>query len=613
LRSTHRARGGPEKVFQLRRLLPLVLLVIAVVLASFYWSWIDAQARAVVVLSSLLETPILTPVIRGVTGEPRFEEETVAGNPALVLKPKGEGPWPALFFVNGAVREGRELPEVRRLAEGFARAGYLAVVPDLPGLRSDEITSETVSGTLEVARAVSERPDARDGRVGLVGVSTGATLALLTAKDPSLEGRVSVVAGVAPYADIRTILNLATSGYYQDGEDLVPYEADSFLSYVVARSLVAALPPGEDRETLRSELEEVERFDPDPLAGFRDRPLDDLGSEARSVVELLANRDPERFDELYGTLPNGVRGDLDKLSPLAGGERVDAPVELVSGPQDKYFPISESHAVARIAPNHRVTVTEALDHAELSFSIRDVPAFLRMNGFAVRSLREARGGKPADWPEARGDVFRSRPRSYGLRFGRARKVVGDRRPARGRRGGDGPVPLFVRSGLLRYLRCRVLQIRVRAGDRTRDRDFVHLSGRPLADAELPEGPRAPVSRARALSEVPRAGVADFLLRSAHHLFNLDLRAAGDDRVRHLALDRRLHRPRVPVPGAQVPERRPGCRLHSPWPVPAQLRHRPPLADVGGDPTRLLHARLLADLPLVRGGTAGRVRRQHAVR
>jgi pimeloyl-ACP methyl ester carboxylesterase len=395
VRPTYRVSEGTKKRFWLRRLLLLILLTVAVVLFAAYWSWIDAQARAVVVLSSLLETPFLVPVVEGVTGEPRFEDDYVAGSPTLVVKPEGEGPWPALFFVNGAVREGRELPEVRRLAEGFARAGYLVVVPDLPGLTSDEITPETVSGTIEVARAVSERPDVRDGRVGLVGVSTGATLALLAAKDPSLQGRVSVVAGVAPYADIRTILNIATTGYYWDGEDFAPYEPDSFLSYVVARSLVASLPPGKDRETLRSELNEVGRLDPDPLAGLRGRTLDDLGPDARGVVELLANEDPKRFDELYGALPDGVREDLDKLSPLARAGQIDAPVELASGPRDKYFPISESYALARIASDLRVTVTRALDHAELSFSFQDIPAFVRMDGFVVRSLREARGAEPA--------------------------------------------------------------------------------------------------------------------------------------------------------------------------------------------------------------------------
>jgi len=402
LRSTDRATRNTAKGHPpLRRLILGAICVVAALLAVLFWSWIDAQARAVVVLSSVMKTPVLTPAAGVVTGEPRFEEASVAGNPALIVKPDGEGPWPALFFVNGAVPQGRKLPDVRRVAEGFARAGYLVVVPDLPGLTEDRITPETASETLEVARTVSGRPDARGGKVGLVGISTGATLALLAAEKDSLGGRVSVVAGVAPYTDIKTIVSVATTGHYRNRGEIVRYEADPFLSYVIARSLISALPPGEDRETLLSELDEVNRLDPEPLADLRDRRLGDLGPEARSVVRLLANKDPDRFDGLYAGLPTGVRADLRKLSPLAGDGRLDAPVELVSGPRDRYFPVSESFAVSHIAPDHRVTVTGALDHAVLSFSLRDLPGFLRLDGFVVRSLREARLG-PASEPVDQG-------------------------------------------------------------------------------------------------------------------------------------------------------------------------------------------------------------------
>ena len=150
-------------------------------------------------ISSVLDAPVLTPAAEAVSGEPGFEDVPVAGNPTLVARPAGEGPWPAIFLVNGTVREGRKLPEVRNLAEGFARAGYLVVVPDLPGMMEGEITPETARETVEVAREVSTRPDVEDGGVALVGVSTGATLALLAAEKSSLEGRISVVAGIAPY------------------------------------------------------------------------------------------------------------------------------------------------------------------------------------------------------------------------------------------------------------------------------------------------------------------------------------------------------------------------------------------------------------------------------
>ena len=374
----------------MRRVLFLALFAVLLGTLAVYWSWVDAQARAAVVISSVLEVPVLTPAVDVVSGEPRFEDSPVAGNPALVVRPAGDGPWPAVFVVNGTVPEGRELPEVRRLAEGFARAGYLAVVPDLPGLTEDEITPETVRETVEVAREVSEHPDAEDGEVALVGVSTGATLALLAAEKASLQGRVSVVAGVAPYADIRTVLNVATTGHYREGSGFRPHEADPFLSYAIARSLVAALPPGEDRRTLSRELEEVDREDPNPLADLRVRPTQDLGPEAASVVELLANEDPGRFEALYKALPEGVKADLRELSPLAGEERIRASVEVATGPRDKYFPASESYELERVAPGRRVTVTRALDHAELDFSLGNAPAFAAFDAFVVRSLREAR-------------------------------------------------------------------------------------------------------------------------------------------------------------------------------------------------------------------------------
>jgi pimeloyl-ACP methyl ester carboxylesterase len=376
---------------RLRRAFYLVLLAVVIGLSISYWSWVDAQARAVVVISSVLDAPMLTPAAEAVSGEPDFEDVTVAGNPTLVVRPAGEGPWPAIFLVNGTVPEGRKLPEVLNLAEGFARAGYLVVVPDLPGLTEDEITPETASETVEVAREVSVRPDVEDGEVALVGVSTGATLALLAAEKASLEGRVSVVAGVAPYSNIKTVVNVATTGYYRrPGGKLVRYEADPFLSYAIARSLVAALPPAEDRRTLSGELASIDREDPDPLHGLRSRRTEDLGPGAASVVRLLANEDPERFEDLYGELPEAVRADLRELSPLAGKGRIDARVELATGPQDRYFPASESYGLKRVAPQRRVTVTEALDHAELEFSFRDAPAFVAFDGFVVRSLRTAR-------------------------------------------------------------------------------------------------------------------------------------------------------------------------------------------------------------------------------
>ena len=109
-----------------------------------------------------------------------------------------------------------------------------------------------------------------------------------------------------------------------------------------------------------------------------------------SVVRLLANQNPKRFEDLYVALPDGVSQDLEDLSPLAGEEKIGTPVELATGPHDAYFPPSESYALERVAPQRRVTLTKALDHAVLQVSPKDVPAFLAFDGFVVRSLHASR-------------------------------------------------------------------------------------------------------------------------------------------------------------------------------------------------------------------------------
>jgi hypothetical protein len=128
---------------------------------------------------------------------------------------------------------------------------------DLEGV---EVRPDTVRETLEVARAISERPDARDGGSAWWG---------------------SPPAPRSPSA-----------------------------AAAITQSLVSTLPPSRERERLLAELEEVDRLRPQFLADLRG-----MGAEARSVAELLENNIPDRFDDLYAGLPYGVRAKMEELSP----------------------------------------------------------------------------------------------------------------------------------------------------------------------------------------------------------------------------------------------------------------------------------------------------------
>lgn len=350
-----------------------------------------AALRAAILLSVVLDLPVLGATVRRLTPEPRTEEIEIEGVPVEVVRPRGRGPWPAWVFVNGAHPLRRREPIVHLLAQGLARAGYVAVVPDLPGLGTGEITRGTLDAVVAVVEAAANRPDVRDGRVAICGASAGASLALIAAEQTGLRDRVTVVAAVTPWARLDKIVGLATTGHYEEGGVLVAYPVSALLRRVVARSLVAALAPCEGREDLLAAMRCVESDDVDACEELRRIDSSRLGLHAHAVVSLLVNDDPARFADLYAALPAEVTALVNTLSPLTAASSLTSKVELVRPPVDPYFPLEEAVTLAGSLPQARLTVTRVLDHTRPSLTLDHLRSLYRFNGFVVRGLAAAAG------------------------------------------------------------------------------------------------------------------------------------------------------------------------------------------------------------------------------
>jgi len=276
-------------------------------------------------------------------GEARAcERERIAGVDALVARPR-RGSGPVVVYANAATPLGVEQPAVGRFLSALAGAGFVAVAPELPHVREGEVTPETIDSLIAVAGAAGPR-------VALIGASTGAGLAILAAGDPRLAHRVTAVAAVGPFASLRNVLQLATTGFYGDR----PCPAAPLLARAAARSLAASAPD-------------------DP-----------------AVPALLANRDPSRFDELYEALAPDTRALVWELSPLARIGHVLAPAELASSPSDPFFPVDESRALAAAGRDVRLTVTRALVHVKPRLRPGLVPVLALLD----RTLRRAAQTEP---------------------------------------------------------------------------------------------------------------------------------------------------------------------------------------------------------------------------
>lgn len=346
---------------------------------------IAARARAAALIPIVMDLPGFARAARALTADPSVEQLEIEGVPVTVTRPAGAGPFPAWVFVTGAHPLRRREPVVQRLSEGLARSGYLTLVPDLPGLGDGQLTRRTLDAAVAVIEATVARRDVR-GRTALVGASAGASIALLAGARAELADRISVVAAIAPFADLRKILCLATTRRYEHEGDFDEHEVPTLLRRAVGRSVVAALAESAEREALLSRLGTIEDED-DPFEGLGEEPTDGV---TVPLIRLFANRDPARFDELYDALPEEVCSAIEELSPLAAAGQIRAPVELAVPPVDPYFPSGEARALADSLPNVRLTVTATLDHTRPMASLRRLGGLAKFEGFVVRGLAAAR-------------------------------------------------------------------------------------------------------------------------------------------------------------------------------------------------------------------------------
>jgi pimeloyl-ACP methyl ester carboxylesterase len=342
-----------------------------------------AIVRAAILLSLVLDIPGVRRFVRRLTNKPVIGSVVVDGSAIHLVRPPGDGPWPTYLFVNGAHPERRSEPVVDRLLEGLARAGYQVLAPDPPGLGQGRVTPDTLEAIVRAIDAAARLQSTRRGRVAVLGVSTGASLALLAAADPRVSGSLSVVVSVTPYADLRKILSLATTNMYPLDFPSHPsrHDVTELLRTSVIRSTVAALSDPIERSRLEEELER-DQFAAIPAPrGYSE--------DVVAVVELLTNTSRERFETLFAELPVAVRDSVRVLSPIYSCGDIRAPVELVVPPDDLYFPRAEVESLARSIESCRLTVTPTLDHTRPSVTVRRFGSLLGFGRFVLRGLRAA--------------------------------------------------------------------------------------------------------------------------------------------------------------------------------------------------------------------------------
>lgn len=254
---------------------------------------------------------------------------------ADLYRPGGRGPHPGVVVCLGVVPFGVDHPQVPRLGQALARAGFAALMHWSPAMRDFRLEPSDADDIAAAYAALLERPGIDAGRSGLLGTCVGGAFALLAAARPEVRDRVSFVLAYAAYGSMSTLARDIASASTDRGMGRKPWEVDQLTRHVFVSTVTATLPP-----------EEAARLRQGCAVRGTTPHLDGLSADGRAVLPLLCELRPAEAEAALRELPEAMRQRLDAMSPLTHVGELRAPlVVLLHDRDDPVIPVGESRAL----------------------------------------------------------------------------------------------------------------------------------------------------------------------------------------------------------------------------------------------------------------------------
>jgi acetyl esterase/lipase len=301
------------------------------------------QGRSAIVATIFLPDLIFSLPVRPVTWvtpDPVREHVVIqygAGRTieADLYRPPSGAALGGVIFSMGAPPLDLDDPRLVKLSEDAARAGFVMLVPFSERLDEELILPEEIDALVGAFRYLQAQPYMNPDRVGYIGVSVGASLALLAAADPRIRDDVDFVVAFGGYYDaLDTFVALASRRIEYDGLD-EPWTPRWHSIKVMARQFIYELDDPYDREVLTAAFVNRKPVTQEQIAG--------LSPDGRAVYDFLTSAgDPARARRLIVGLPPDAVARLRALSPSQAAGDLRTEVFIVHDRGDEFIPYVES-------------------------------------------------------------------------------------------------------------------------------------------------------------------------------------------------------------------------------------------------------------------------------
>jgi dienelactone hydrolase len=116
-----------------------------------------------------------------------------------LYRPSTPGPHPGLVMCLGVIPLDVDHPQIPRLGEALARAGFAALLYWSPAMRDRRLDPVDIKDIALAYQHLIEQPEIDKERSGLFGTCVGGAFVLMAAADESIRDRVGFVGTFAPF------------------------------------------------------------------------------------------------------------------------------------------------------------------------------------------------------------------------------------------------------------------------------------------------------------------------------------------------------------------------------------------------------------------------------
>ena len=309
---------------------------------------------------------------------PRGDREVAAS----VLVPSGGGRnLPGWVVLHGVTRPGRFHPTLLRFVRALASSKAAVLVPQVPewvDLRLEpERTLPTVRAALDGLRSL---PGTSDGPYGLIGFSFSAPQVLIAAAHRDISDQLAGVVGFGGYFDVGSMVRFQMTGRFSWGDATHRLRPDPYGRWIMAGNHLTAIPEYRNAQDVadalwRLAVEAGERrilaWDPS-YDTLKERLREQVSEDRREIFDLFAppsDREPAQT-EAERIAPLLTRAAMDAtplLDPSPFLSRIETPVQLIHGRNDRMIPYTETLRMEAAFPDEKridMTITALMDHSE---------------------------------------------------------------------------------------------------------------------------------------------------------------------------------------------------------------------------------------------------------